>query len=43
MNIIWESRLTAEMVSHLSEDEVQLLIDELNEAVAEIGESYEVN
>lgn len=43
MNIIWESKLTAEMVSHLGEDEVQLLIDELNEAVAEICEYYEVN
>lgn len=43
MNIIWESKLTAEMVSHLSEEEVQLLIDELNDAVAEICEQYEVN
>jgi hypothetical protein len=41
-NIIWESRLTEEMVSHLNDNEISLLVNELDETVAAIAESYEV-
>lgn len=41
-NIIWESRLTEEMVSHLNEHEISLLVNELDDTVASIAESYEV-
>jgi hypothetical protein len=41
-NILWESRITEEMVSHLNGQEISLLINELNDTVAAIAESYEV-
>lgn len=41
-NIVWTSAVTAEMVANLNEHEVGLLIEALDDAVAEICESYEV-
>jgi len=43
-NIVWQSTLTQEMLdgSDLNENEISLLINELNDAVAEICESYGV-
>jgi hypothetical protein len=41
-NIIWESRITEEMVSHLDQHEISLLINELDDSVAAIAENYEV-
>jgi hypothetical protein len=41
-NILWESRITEEMVSHLNGQEISLLINELNDTVAAIAENYEV-
>jgi hypothetical protein len=41
-NILWESRITEDMVSHLNGQEISLLINELNDTVATIAESYEV-
>jgi hypothetical protein len=41
-NILWESRITEDMVSHLNGQEISLLINELNDTVAAIAESYEV-
>ncbi len=40
--IIWESKLTAEMVSNLNDNELSLLIDALNDAVAETCENFEI-
>lgn len=40
--IIWKSEITNEMVSELSEDEISQLIDNLNDVVQEIAESFGV-
>ena len=37
---VWKSELTEEMVSSLSGQEVNLLVEALNEAVQEICESW---
>jgi hypothetical protein len=42
-NIIWEARITEEMVSHLNEHEVSLLINELDDTVAAVAEAYEID
>jgi hypothetical protein len=39
-DILWESRITEDMVAHLDPQEVSMLIETLNESVAEIGENY---
>lgn len=41
-NILWESRITEEMVSHLNGQEISMLINELDDVVAAIAETYEV-
>lgn len=41
--IIWQATITQEMVEHLNAQELSLLINELDEAVASIGEDYELN
>lgn len=41
-NIIWESRITEEMVSHLDQHEISLLINELDDSVAAIAENFDV-
>lgn len=41
-NIIWTSALTTEMTADLNENELSLLINALDDAVAEICESYGV-
>ena len=33
---IWSAKITEEMVSHLSDEQISFLIDSLNEAVAQI-------
>lgn len=40
--IAWSSMLTQEMVSNLSDNDLSLLINSLDEAVQEICESFEV-
>ncbi len=40
--IVWQSNLTAEMVSNLTEAELSKLIDALNDAVAQTCEDWEV-
>lgn len=39
---VWQSQVTEEMVANLNEHEISLLVDELNDSVAQICESYEV-
>ena len=43
--IAWQSTVTEEMIANagLNENEVSLLINELNDAVAEICESYNID
>ena len=40
--ILWQSTITEKMVSHLNEQEISLLIEELNDVVAVIAENYEI-
>lgn len=40
--IVWQSSLTDEMIAHLSDSEISLLINSLNDSVAEICDIYEV-
>lgn len=37
---VWKSEVTEEMVSSLSEQEISLLVEALNEAVQEICENW---
>ena len=39
-DILWQSIIREDMVSHLDPQEISMLIDTLDEAVAEIGENY---
>ena len=38
--IVWKSEVTEEMVSSLSDQEISLLVEALNEAVQEICENW---
>lgn len=40
--IVWKSQLTNEMVEHLSENELEQLIENLNDVVQEVAESFGV-
>lgn len=40
--IVWQSTLTEEMITHLSENDISLLVNSLNEAVEEVCDIYEV-
>lgn len=40
--IIWTSAVTTDMVANLNEHEIGLLIEALDDAVAQICEDYEV-
>jgi hypothetical protein len=40
--IVWQSTVLAEMVEHLNDNEISLLVNALNDAVAEICESYDI-
>jgi hypothetical protein len=40
--IAWQSLISADMIAHLSENEISLLINTLNDAVAEICSDYEI-
>lgn len=42
MAAIWKSEITVEMVENISEENLEQLIDELNDAVQEIAQSYGV-
>ena len=41
--IIWQSAITEEMVAHLNAQELSLLINTLDDAVASIGEDYDLD
>jgi hypothetical protein len=38
-NIIWQSKVTSDMVGDMDEDEIAILIEELNDAVANVCEA----
>jgi hypothetical protein len=40
--VIWKSEITNEMVSELSQDEIEQLIENLNDVVQEVAESFGV-
>lgn len=40
--IVWQSTLTEEMITHLSENDISLLVNSLNEAVEEVCDIYEI-
>jgi hypothetical protein len=40
--VAWQSTITEKMISHLSEQEISLMINSLNDAVEEICNDYEV-
>jgi hypothetical protein len=42
MAAIWKSEITVEMVKNISEENLEQLIEELNDAVQEIASSYGV-
>jgi hypothetical protein len=39
-DILWQSIIREDMVAHLDPQEISMLIETLDEAVAEIGENY---
>jgi hypothetical protein len=41
-NVAWQSTLTEEMISHLNEQEISLMLNSLNDAVEQICSDYEV-
>lgn len=41
-NITWQSTITSDMIMHLDADELRMLIDELNDVVANTCENYNV-
>jgi hypothetical protein len=40
--IVWQSTITEDMVKHLNDHEISLLINELDDTVAAIAENYEI-
>lgn len=42
-DIVWQSTITEEMVEHLNPQELSLLINELDDVVAQVAENYEVS
>lgn len=40
---VWKSVVTADMVKGMSADDVELLVDALNDVVAEVCQEYGVN
>jgi len=42
VKVVWSSKLTSDMLSHLSSDEKEELYEQLNDAVMEVCSSYEV-
>jgi hypothetical protein len=38
--ILWQSTITEDMVAHLDPQEISMLVETLDDAVAEIGENY---
>lgn len=43
MKTIWQSKVTEDMVGHLSEEELGDLIQDLDDVVTQVCEQYEVN
>lgn len=41
-DVVWQSTLTEEMVANLSENDLSMLLETLDDAVAEICENYGV-
>jgi hypothetical protein len=41
--IVWQATVTEEMVAHLNSQELSLLVNELNDVVAEVCENYDIN
>ena len=41
-NVAWQSTVTKEMISHLNEQEISLMLNSLNDAVEQICNDYEV-
>jgi hypothetical protein len=39
---VWESSVTEEMVSKLTDNEISMLVEALDDAVMEICQSYEI-
>jgi predicted metal-dependent peptidase len=37
--VLWKSMVTMDMVGDMTEEEIEILIDELNDAVAEVCEA----
>lgn len=42
MKTIWQSKITADMVGNLSEEEIGDLTQDLDDAVAQVCEQYEI-
>lgn len=42
-DIVWRSVVTQSMVDHLSAQELNMLIEELNDAVMHVAENYDVS
>lgn len=40
--VVWQSTLTEEMIAHLSENEISMLINTLNDSVEQICSDYEI-
>lgn len=40
---VWQSTVTEDMLEHLNPQEIGMLIEELNDAVANICENYDIN
>jgi hypothetical protein len=40
--VAWQSTLTEEMIAHLSENEISMLINTLNDSVEQICSDYEI-
>jgi hypothetical protein len=41
-DIIWQSTITEDMVKNMSEHDISLMVNELNDAVVEICNNFEV-
>lgn len=42
-DIVWRSVITQSMVDHLSAQELNMLIEELNDVVMQVAENYDIS
>ena len=42
-DIVWQSTLTEDMTEHLNAQEISMLLNELNDVVANICENYDIS